>query len=288
MHEDRIQHRRVRKLAAYAASFCLSFSCLSWLPAAADEPTPSEQALREKWQQVYQKIAGSIDMRRGDAALKLEPIPLLFYTNPVRLNQQHGSIFLWTEEGRPVVFGSIWSALNRNDAGVRFVTHELHSLAETPDVSASKAGAKLWAAGEAGIAWLALDGAPAPAATRTQRLLQLRQLARRLTARITAEEAGDLRLMTNPLYRYPESASGLDGAIFAYSLATDPELIVLIEADLAANKPAYKIAMARFGNLAMEMKDGDKPIWSCVRGTPGRSAGKYYLRWRAEEMPANP
>ena len=252
-------------------------------------PPAEDKALREQWQRVYQKIAGSIDMRRGETALVLEPAPLLFYTNPVRLNQQHGSIFLWTENGRPAVFGSIWSALNRNDATVRFVTHEFHSLAITPDVTASKSGQKLWTSGGPGIAWQQLDGAPVPAATRTARLVQLRQIARRITARITTQpEASDLRLMTNPLYRCPDSAIVREGAVFAFSLATDPELILLIDADLAANKPAYKVAFARFGNLAMEVKDGDKPIWSCDRGTPGRSEGKYYLRWRAEEMPANP
>ena len=273
----------------------LSACLVAWLTIATlaraqsdDSPPEPDKALREKWQQIYQKIAGSIDMRRGEAALTLEPTPLLFYTNPVRQNQQHGSIFLWTESGRPAVFGSIWSALNRNDASVRFVTHEFHSLAATPDVAASKNGGKLWAAGEAGITWQALEGAPAPATTRPARLVQMRQLARRLSARITAEEVSDLRLMTNPLFRYPESLIGFDGAIFAYSLATDPELILLVEADVAANRPAYRFAFARFGNLAMQVQDGDRAIWTCDRGTPGRSEGKYYLRWRAEEMPANP
>jgi len=253
------------------------------------ETPPEDKALREKWQQVYQKIAGSIEMRRGAAELTLEKAPLLFYTNPVRMNQQHGSIFLWTQNGRPAVFGSIWSAVNRNDASVRFVTHEFHSLVDTPDVSAGKTGATVWSSGEAGIAWQPLADAPAPGATRTARLVQLRQLARKLSARITAEEAGDLRLLTNPLYRYPEQTAGaLDGGLFAYCLATDPELIVLIEADTSAKTPAYRAAFARFGNLAMEVNDGDKLIWTCDRGTPGRSAGKYYLRWRAEEMPANP
>ena len=287
-----------RSVNAFSVPLCLCvrfplaifLGCLvaSGAAFAQSESPETDKALREKWQQVYQKIAGSIDMRRGDAVLKLEPAPLLFYTNPVRLNQQHGTIFLWTEGGRPAVFGSIWSAVNRNDASVRFVTHEFHSLLESPELSARRAGVPLWTSGEAGIAWQALEGAPSPAAARPARLNQMRQLARRLNARITAEEASDLRLMTNPLYRYPESTVGHDGALFAFCLATDPELILLVEADLAANKPAYKVACARFGNLAMEVADGDKRIWTCDRGTPGRSEGKYYLKWRAEEMPAVP
>jgi hypothetical protein len=287
-----------KKASALSVPLCLCVRfLLAWLllcacasRAGAQPELPAEdKALREKWQQVYQKIAGTIEMRRGDMALALEKSPLLFYTNPVRTHQQHGTIFLWTKNGRPTVFGSIWSAVNRNDASIRFVTHEFHSLADTPDVSGRQEGVTIWSSGEAGIAWQSLANSPAPAATRTARLVQLRQLARRLSARITSEEATDLRLMPNPLYRYPEQpAAALDGGLFAFCLTTDPELIVLLEADTSAKSPAYRVAFARFGNQAMELKDGDKQLWSCDRGEMGRAEGKYYLRWRAEEMPAKP
>ncbi len=278
----------MRFLAAESALLWLLLAGSAWGQAQQPAtPPPDEKQLRDQWQQVYQTIAGRIDMRRGETALELEKVPLLFYTNPVRLNQQHGSIFLWTQSGRPAVFGSIWSAVNRNDPSVRFVTHEFHSLADSDDVRASKDNVQLWSAGEAGIAWQSLANSPVPAATRPARLIQMRQLARRLSARITAEEASDLRLMTNPLYRYPENAA-TDGGLFAYCMATDPEVILLVEAAADTRLPGYRVACARFGNLAMEVRDGDKPIWRCDRGTPGRAEGKYYLRWRAEEMPANP
>lgn len=267
----------------------LIYLVFSTFALAQEDASLDDKAVREKWQQVYERIAGTFQMRRGDTVLALEKSPLLFYTNPVRTHQQHGTIFLWTHNGRPVVFGSIWSAVNRNDASVRFVTHEFHSLADTPDVSGRQEGVGIWSSGEAGIAWQSLANSPAPAATRTARLVQLRQLTRRLSARITSEEATDLRLMPNPLYRYPEQAAGaLDGGLFAFCLTTDPELIVLLEADTSAKSPAYRVAFARFGNQAMELKDGDKQLWSCDRGEVGRADGKYYLRWRAEEMPANP
>ena len=86
---------------AYAWAACLLLIARAY--AQDEQPaTPDGKALREKWQQIYQKIAGSIEMHRGQTPLKLEPAPLLFYTNPVRLNQQHGSIFLWTcDRGTP-------------------------------------------------------------------------------------------------------------------------------------------------------------------------------------------
>jgi hypothetical protein len=116
----------------------------------------------------------------------------------------------------------------------------------------------------------------------------MRTLARCLAASITAESETELRLMTQPLYRYPEKvADAIDGAIFVYSLATDPELILLVEATRSTDESAYRIALARFGNLAMAVKSGDRTIWTCDRGTPGQSNGKYYLHWRVEQRKAD-
>jgi hypothetical protein len=248
-----------------------------------------ESAVREKWQQAYRQIAESIDLRHGETPLVLEPRALLFYTNPQRQNDQHGTIFLWTERGRPAVFGSIWSAIDRKDPTMRNVTHELHSLADSGTVRAARDGGELWNSGEAGIAWQMLDELPTPAASKPARLVQMRQIARRLSARITAEEANELRLMPNPLYRYPDRTAGaLDGALFVYAMATDPELVLLVEATTETASPSYRVAFARFGNLAMAASDGERTIWTCERGITGRSDGKYYLRWRAEQMPVQP
>lgn len=273
------------------AGFCaLPIALLVPAIGGAEEPASeaaAESAIREKWQAVYREVAQSLEMRHGETKLALRESPLLFYTNPVRTTGQHGAIFLWTDEGRPAVFGSIWSAIDRKDPALRNVSHEWHSLLESPDVSAMQNDKQLWSSGEPGVEWQALVDSPVPAESRAGRLLQMRSLARRLTARIIAEEATDLRLMTQPLYRYPESKSGpLDGAVFVFVLATDPELIVSIEAQTSGRNSQYRIAFARFGNLAMEVKDGDSTLWTCDRGTPGRSEGKYYLHWRVEQRPA--
>ena len=76
--------------------------------------------------------------------------------------------------------------------------------------------------------------------------------------------------------------------LFAFAMTTDPELLVLLEDREMAGKPAWHIAFARFGNKGMKVSDGERTVWSCEQGAPGRSDGKYYLRWRAEEMPASP
>jgi hypothetical protein len=249
---------------------------------------PTDASVREKWQATYKTIAESVVMQHGKQPLKLVEQPLRFYTNPVRSNDQHGAIFLWTEEGRPAVIGSIWSALNLQNPAVRFVTHEWHSLLSDPDVTATREGRPLWTSGEAGIAWEPLSGAPLPAASRSARLVQMRAIARRYSATIQTQGESELRLMEQPLFRYAEGTAGvIDGAIFDFAMTTDPELLLLVEARDSGGKRGWQIAFARFGNKAMAVKDGDRTVWSCEQGSPGFSDGKYYLRWRAEEMAAD-
>ena len=156
--------RRKHSELAFAALTVAGLACCFTSTVAA-EPGP-QTAQNEKWRKAYQGIASSVKMHRGDRPLEPQPVPLLFYTNPVRTNDQHGAIFLWTEKGRPAVLGSIWSALNRQDSASRNVTHEWHSLLEDPDVRAVRSDVELWRSGEAGIAWQSLPALPClPTAT---------------------------------------------------------------------------------------------------------------------------
>jgi len=258
-------------------------------PAIRTGDKPADARLSEKWKAVYLEIAQSLEMRHGETRLELRDVPLLHYSNPVRTIDQHGSLFLWTEEGRPAVLGSVWSAVDRQRADMRNITHEFHSLVEDSEIHSSIEGETKWSSGEPGIAWQALNETSTPAKTRAARLVQMRELARHLSATITTEEQKtELRLMPQPLYRYPENVAGaVDGALFVFALATDPELVLLVEQSPDADKTAWRVAFARFGNLGMEVRDGDRSLWTCERGTRGRSAGKYYLRWRIEQRPAD-
>ena len=277
---------KFHRLALLLLALCALAPGLS--VAKSDEPQ-AESVLHEKWQRAYRRIAESIEMRRGETKLEIHSTALLYYTNPVRTNQQHGAIYLWTQGGRPAVFGSIWSALHLQQPGSRNVTHEWHSLLEESDVTARREDKLLWTSDEPGIAWQSLPGLPTPAEGRSARLIQMRGIARRFSVGIETSGESELRLMSQPLYRYAEKTPGaIDGAVFAFGMATDPELLVLLEASAAAKAPAWQVAFARFGNQAMTVKDGEQAVWSCEKGIARQPTGKYYLMWRAEQMPAEP
>ncbi len=72
-----------------------------------------------------------------------------------------------------------------------------------------------------------VSGAAAPATTPAERLRQMRDLAREFHIVMETESGrSDLRLLTQPVYRYEAKT---DGALFAFVLTTDPEAWLLIE-----------------------------------------------------------
>ena len=65
------------------------------------------------------------------------------------------------------------------------------------------------------LAWEPLKDASRAGRIAPQRLVQMRDIVRRYSAAIQIDGESDLRLMAQPLYRYPEaSRRRLDGAIF--------------------------------------------------------------------------
>jgi hypothetical protein len=147
--------------------------------------------------------------------------------------------------------------------------NEWHSLADVP-LTVRWGNVTLMASGEAGLAWRAIDRAPAPADTRAGRERQLRQLARRFSGHLVNREKDkyELRLLTTPLYQYhaddaaADKARFLGGGFFALCQETDPEIFLLIEARRTDAGPAWHYAVAEFSNLSLFLALDGKQIWS--------------------------
>lgn len=252
-------------------------------------PAQDPDELREQWFALYEQHAESIDMQADserDSELELQLPPLLKYTNPVRGVQQHGSILVWTKEGRPAVIASIWSALDRAQPELRKLNYEWHSLS-VESVTAQRAGEQLWDSAEPGVEWQPI-GTQLPAGSRALRLTQMRRLAQSLASDIDVEE-GELRLMSQPLYRYPEGTPNvLDGALFAFVMGTDPEVFVLLEATGdGADQTGWQIAFARFTNWPVSVLRDQRELWSCDRARPFEATGRYYLWFAVDRLPAD-
>ncbi len=196
---------------------------------------------------------------RPGERLALEKEVALRWDNPARTGED-GALFIWTLGGRPEMIGSVFTyrlgdKINRK--------HEYHSLASGP-LSAEFRGKEVWAPAKAGVTFLPLAGAPSPADSPRQRLTQMKALARDFSASMIDAEGQQyqLRLLSQPLTRYePTDEQIQDGALFAFSLGTDPEVILLLESRLAGDAPAWHGALARFHYIELKVAYLGKEVW---------------------------
>jgi hypothetical protein len=226
----------------------------------AEAPPPSHAAAKalEAFKAEAAEYVVKLESRPTEK-LQLVKEPVLRWDNPARTGED-GAIFVWTLGGRPEMIGTIFTyrlgdRINRK--------HEYHSLALEP-LRAEFHGQEVWAPQSAGVKFTGLPGAPAPAATPRQRLTQMKALAREFTASMKDEqgESYQLRLLTQPLVRYePEGKELLDGALFSFSLGTDPEVLLLLEARAVKEGSQWQYALARFHYVELKAFHKDREVW---------------------------
>ena len=219
----------------------------------------------------------------GETPLVLHAKPLLHWSNPV-VGQVQGGAFLWTDEGRPQVIGAMF----RWDAPSVRTVHEFQSLSTEPLI-ATRGDAEVWRTSEPGVTFRTLPDASKPASTPVQRLGQMRRLAAQFSAYKTFEGVQrDLRLLRQPLYRYrPDSETLLDGALFAFVEATDPDLLLLIEAHQTGSNSEWRYAFARLYHDNLSVRRDGAEIWDAElirdRETFGHRAT--YTKFRFDSDP---
>jgi hypothetical protein len=142
---------------------------------------------------------------------------------------------------------------------------ELHSLAEGPLV-AIKDGHIVWQPADAGVSFAPLAELAPPARSAPAHLTQMRAIARDFTGTMTTFDntTHPLRLMTQPLVRYAgDKQDPVDGTIFAFARATDPDVLLLLEARADANgSQKWHYALARMHCGAVAMSYRDREVWS--------------------------
>ncbi len=204
-----------------------------------------------------------IEAGKDRTKLILNEKSLLNWTNPAR-HPERGAIYVWTHEDRPLAIGSLFT-YEYNDKV--YTKHELHSFS-TGELKAMYDGTLAWNPKEPGISWQEFADGPTPKENRSGRLLQMRQLARPFRAELTSPkgEKDVLRLAPRPLFEYSSPKAGvLDGAIFSFVVATDPEVLLLIEAfsETRNGRPSsgFRSAFARMHYWNVAAYDGDRRVW---------------------------
>jgi hypothetical protein len=215
--------------------------------------------------------------------------PLLRYSDPTRdLMDTSASALIdagvWRlgKEGRPTAL--VVLEIYRSADGKGTLAHEFVSLSPQRFSVSQQDKSVQWQATGTDLKLVALDRAPTPAKSAAGRLTQMRQLARRFTAKETlGENFIACRLMSQPIDRYQSEAEGIiDGAIFAYANGTNPELAVILEAD----KSGWKYGVVRLGAAKSSMLLDDRQVASFpFFGDYGRREGTYTSTSHAVELP---
>ena len=122
-----------------------------------------------------------------------------------------------------------------------------------------------WAPQRAGLTFRDVPDAPPPAETAQVRLFQMKDLIRRFSAAAHPTGAPTaLRLMPHPIDRYSDAAAEqLDGAIFLFTIGTNPEVIVLLEAQgPSLDKASWRYAVAPMTVAPFEVAIDHKEVWA--------------------------
>ena len=247
-----------------------------------------EKVQAERWLKLYSEIASQYQITKLDEPekkLTLETAPVLKYTNPVRRAQQNGALYVWTDAGRPAVIGSIWSKALR-DPSRRRIAHEFHSLSNHSLVAEHAVGVR-WRPKANRVVSAEFASANAPSDVQAVRRRQMRTLARECSAWLMTTpgtEGEELRLLSQPVWEYESRKQGvLDGALFAYTLATDPELILQLEAVAREGEGrVWEFTAVRLTSLPLELRRTDKVIWDVQAATPGAEEESYFLNSQVE------
>src|SRR5262245_20072462 len=179
----------------------------------ADEPAKDseEEARRERQLKDMTRSAAQHTLASADSpkrTLKFREVALLRSSNPVS-GTKDGTVFLWTDRGRPQVALKVFTFDNTSYA------HAWLSLSQGT-LTAESDGRVIWNPSEPGVAFREVPDAPKPAETAAQRLRQMRAMAGTFTSTYTAtlldSRPFELRLVIQPLYRYETEDPQADGA----------------------------------------------------------------------------
>jgi hypothetical protein len=203
--------------------------------------------------------------------------PVLRWTNPA-VGRVYGNTYVWLQTGRPVAVGCLFRNFHPYDT----FNGELAALAGARLV-AERDGKVIWRPKDE-WKWQPVAGAAAPAATAGQRLVQMKALAGEFVVEVLDTRnnpKGDEqtpRLLPKPLYRYDaERTRTLDGALYAFVLGTDPELLLLLECDTTAGKPGWRFGVTRMNRDAVRLRHKGLTVWEVASTRQHSPEDAYYF-----------
>src|SRR5215469_2545216 len=183
----------------------------------------------------------------------------------------HGSYYVWTAKGRPVMVGCFLADSEKPDRRRAFI--ELHTMVDEPFTPLSFPVGQTyeWNPVAVSNSTIPLNDVAAPAKKEQTRRSQMREIAQQFELTMFRESGAsdaqeELRMLAHPLYRYPASTNGsLEGAIFAFVTArgTDPEFLLAVECDPRVKRGSWNVRPLRSCTRRLDLRRQGVTVWRC-------------------------
>ncbi len=205
---------------------------------------------------------------RDEANLVRVPLiakPLLRFQDRERSNLD-GTLWGYGDKGRPKAVLAVFPFPGPDGSDLVWWS-DVVSLASGPLKVTRVDGLAgvTWTAANSGEEFHPFPDASSPAAKADDRLAQMHALTKRLEGRQNAkpgERPYDLALWPKLLHRYSDAEAGIvEGGVFALVHDSNPEIIVLIEAQGKPDEAAWKFALARHTAAPLHVDLDGKEVW---------------------------
>ena len=211
--------------------------------------------------------------------------PCLRWSNPLG-TALDGIVAVYAYAGeRPVALGKFFAR-----RGGDWVNE--FAIIPEGDVRVMRSDSLFWKPSEFVCKFADLPASPVPADKPALRLTQMRTLAADFSV-ISYYFGGDkhnLRLLTQPIYRYSEEGKIVDGCVFVFAMGTDAQCCLLLEAYKNDKESRYRYAIAPMSIFKLEARHKDTPVWNIEHRPTNRPARSYfakpYVPEPGEELPA--
>jgi hypothetical protein len=239
---------------------------------------PTEKELADKRMKFMKAALARYTVQVGE---QKEPAevgdPCLRWTNPIGESDSgiiDGIVAVYAHQGgRPAAIGQFFRLPSKQWVNEFTITAQ-------SDVTIRRADRLIWKPSEYACRFTELPHSPPVADKPAVRLAQMRAIAADFSvidyfgAKKTKE---NLRLLRQPVYRYSEKGKILDGALFIFVVATDPECCLLLEACQDDKGPRYRYAVAPMTIFQLEVCYKDRLVWEIeARSAAGAGSPSYY------------
>jgi hypothetical protein len=238
-----------------------------------DIAPPTEKELADKRMVFMKSALAHFTIQVGDRKEQAKVgDPCLRWNNPIS-TAADGIVGVYSHNGgRPAALGQFFFNFQKK------WVNEFTIIPES-DVTIMRSGNEFWKPTDYVCKFTDFPRSPVPDAKPALRLTQMRAIAADFSV---VDHFGpqpvkqDLRLLSQPVYRYAEEGKILDGVLFIFALGTDPECALLIEAYQVDKGTRYRYALAPMSIYQLEASYKKDPVWSVERRHTGRNSTSYY------------